>query len=79
MHFQTTAQDVVHDDQLAHQVAKCLHCRLGGQVRGLKVFSHTDGLILHGRVSTYYGKQLAQQVAMEISGRSIVANDIEVL
>jgi len=71
--------DLVHDDHLAHQVAKCLHCRLGGQVRCLKIFSHTDGLILNGRVSTYYGKQLAQQVAMEVSGRSIVANEIEVL
>jgi osmotically-inducible protein OsmY len=69
---------VVHDEGLAHQVAARLHCRLGGQVRGLKIFSHTDGLILHGRASTYYGKQLAQQVAMEISGRSIVANEIEV-
>jgi len=60
MHFQATAQDAVHDDQLAHQVAKRLHCRLGGRVRGLKVFSHGNGLILNGPASTYYGKQLAQ-------------------
>jgi len=78
MHFQATEADVIHDDRLVHQVAARLHCRLGNQVRDLKIVHHHDGLILHGRVSTYYGKQLAQHVVMEISGLSFVANEIDV-
>ena len=78
MHFEATEQDVVHDDGLAHLVAARLHCRLGSQVRDFKILRNRDGLILHGRVNTYYGKQLAQHVVMELSGLSIVANEIEV-
>ncbi len=37
-----------------------------------------DGLVLRGVVGTYYGKQMAQEVMMEVSGLSILANDIEV-
>jgi hypothetical protein len=78
MHFQATEPDLVHDDGLAHQVTARLHCRIGSQVRDLKIFSHPDGLILQGRVRTYYGKQLAQHLVMKISDLSIVANEIEV-
>ena len=78
MHFQTTGQDLVHEDGLAHKVSARLHCRFGSQVREFKILRHSDGLILHGRVNTYYGKQLAQQAVMEITGLSILANEIAV-
>ena len=78
MHFQATETEVVHDDGLVHQVAARLHCRLGGRVHDLKIFIHRDGLILHGRVSTYYAKQMAQHAVLEISDLSIIANEIEV-
>ena len=78
MHFLAAEPGVVHENGLVHQVAARLSGRLGSQVRDFAIFSHQDGLILHGRVSTYYGKQLAQHVVMEISDLPIVSNEIEV-
>ncbi len=37
-----------------------------------------DGLILRGHASTYYAKQMAQHVAVQVSGLPVVANEIEV-
>ena len=39
---------------------------------------HEGGLVLRGHVRSYYGKQMAQEVVMEVSGLSILSNDIEV-
>ena len=78
MHLPATETDVFHDDGLTHQVAASLLCRFGSQVRDFKVFRHSDGVILHGRARTYYGKQLAQHVVMKIHGLPIAANEIEV-
>jgi hypothetical protein len=64
----------VTGDQLEAQVQQ----RLGSRVRNLRVVVRPDGLILQGRASTYYVKQLAQHAAMELADRPIVANDIEV-
>jgi hypothetical protein len=47
-------------------------------VRGFRVLVQEQGLVLQGRASTYYAKQLAQHAAMEISGLPILANEIEV-
>jgi len=52
--------------------------RLGGRLRQFQVVPGARGLILRGRTSTYYAKQLAQQAVMEIAGVPIVANEIEV-
>ncbi len=79
MHVQSTASALAHDDGLVDRIAAGLHHRLGMRVRDFRISAREDGLILHGRVNTYYGKQIAQQVAMELSGVSIVANEIEVL
>ncbi len=37
-----------------------------------------DGLVLQCVIEIYYGKQMAQEVVMEVSPLSILANDIEV-
>ena len=79
MHLQSTASALAQDDDLVHRIAAGLHRRLGIRVRDFRISAHTDGLILHGFVNTFYGKQVVQQVAMEMSGVSIVANEIEVL
>jgi hypothetical protein len=52
--------------------------RLEGRVRRLHVSVRDSGLVLHGTSTTYYGKQLAQQAAMEASELPILANEIEV-
>jgi osmotically-inducible protein OsmY len=55
-----------------------LHNRLGGRVSNLQVIVHDAGVVLRGRASTYYAKQLAQHAAMELAGLNVLANDIEV-
>jgi hypothetical protein len=52
--------------------------RLGNRVRDLRVIRRDDGLIIQGRTTTYYAKQLAQHAAMELGNEPILANDIEV-
>jgi len=53
--------------------------RLGiGRVRGLRVTTGEHGLVLWGRTSTYYAKQLAQSAVMEVTAMPIAANQIEV-
>jgi hypothetical protein len=52
--------------------------RLGGRVREFRIDVRPGGMILDGWATTYHAKQLAQHVAMEISGLPILANEIEV-
>jgi hypothetical protein len=55
-----------------------LQTRLGSRVRHLRVVSQNDGVILQGSTSTYYVKQLAQHLIMQITKLPILANEIEV-
>lgn len=64
-------------DDLVHRVAMRLE-QIGCRVCNFWISPYEDDLILHGRVGTYYSKQLAQQIATEISGRSVMLNEIEV-
>lgn len=68
----TTTSDLIHRIETRFQAP------FGREVRGLQVLVLIDGLVLRGRVSTYYAKQLVQQMAKDISGLSIVANEIEI-
>lgn len=64
-------------DDLAQRVAARLD-QIGCRVRNLWISPYEDALILHGRVGTYYSKQLVQQIAAELSGLTIISNEIEV-
>ena len=55
-----------------------LQHHLRGRVRHLRLFIVPGGLILRGRASTYYAKQLAQQAVLEATVIPIVANEIDV-
>jgi hypothetical protein len=55
-----------------------LQVRLGSRVRQLRVVSQNDGVILQGIASTYYAKQLAQHLIMQITNLPLLANEIEV-
>jgi aspartyl-tRNA synthetase len=52
--------------------------RLGNRVRNLRVLRGKDGLVLRGKTTTYYAKQLVQHAVMELDESRILANDIEV-
>ena len=60
------------------QLKTQIQARLGSRVRHLRVVFHNHGVILQGRVHTYYTKQLAQHLLMEITNLPILANEIEV-
>ncbi|MCS7015613.1 MAG: hypothetical protein RMJ19_02015 [Gemmatales bacterium] len=51
--------------------------RLGNRIRDLRVVRSERGIILRGRVPTYYAKQLAQHAILEL-GELVAANQIEV-
>ena len=83
MNFQTIGAPssewaLAQDDELVQRVVARLQERLGRQVRKFQMSSREDGLILRGQIGSYYGKQLAQEVVMEVSGLPILTNDIEV-
>lgn len=49
-----------------------------GRIRDLKVDVRQNRVVLQGQCSSYYSKQLAQQVAMELACGGQVTNRIEV-
>jgi hypothetical protein len=51
---------------------------MGHQIHDLDVIVLTGGLVLRGRATSTYAKQLAEQVAEHVSGLPVVANEIEV-
>jgi hypothetical protein len=59
-------------------MAKALESRLSHRVRDLTLSLHKQGIVLTGLANTYYDKQMAQHLAMQISGRCVVENRIDV-
>ncbi len=64
--------------EVVHRVSVLLQARLGRAVRHVEVFARGEGLVLQGRVATYYAKQLAQHLALDHCGAACIINDIEV-
>jgi hypothetical protein len=52
--------------------------RLRGRVYDFRLIVTDQGLLLGGRVRTYYVKQLAQHAVMEVTAFPVLANEIEV-
>jgi hypothetical protein len=49
-----------------------------GRVRDFRLALSEGGLVLRGRASTYYAKQLAQEAVMRATNWPIAANDVAV-
>lgn len=60
------------------QVSSCVQNRLGYLIDGFRIDDCTTSVTLWGRVSTYYSKQLVQEIVKEQCGITIVINYIEV-
>jgi len=69
---------LTRDNGLVQQVVGQLQSRFGGKVRSFRISVRDDGLILRGQVNSHYGKQMVQEVVMQLSRLSILSNDIEV-
>ena len=57
--------EFVAREDLLIQVIDALRQRLGGRVRDVRLTQMADQLVLHGRVNTYYAKQMAQTIVLE--------------
>ena len=63
---------------LAEKIESAVQVRTGGRIRGLQVRVCDGGIVISGRVSTYYTKQLVTHAAMDASDELLVTNDVEV-
>jgi hypothetical protein len=63
----------------AANIEELVKGRLNGRVWAFQLIVESQGLVLRGRCRTYYAKQLAQHLVMEIGTVHILANDIEVV
>lgn len=67
-----------HASRDADEITSRMLDRIGGRIQNLRIQVCEDGLILQGQSHSYYLKQLAQQLAAEISALPILSNRIVV-
>jgi len=65
-------------ERLAASIEREVQRQTSGGIRDLAVEVSRDRVLLKGRCSTYYCKQLAQHAAMGVQGSHALTNDIEV-
>lgn len=65
-------------DVLVERIEQAVQTRTGGRVRGLRVHVVDGCVIISGRTSTYYNKQLVTHAAMEAADDALVMNEVEV-
>lgn len=69
---------VEHDLALAARLERMILCRTGGRISNLRVECTLAGVLISGRASTYYAKQLASHAVLcEVPAASL-ENCIEV-
>jgi osmotically-inducible protein OsmY len=68
----------LEDRRLAERVECALRSTGYGRLRNIGVNAQARGVILAGRVPSYYLKQVAQAVALAVPGVHQVRNDLEV-
>jgi hypothetical protein len=64
--------------ELLEQIEQAVQAKMGGRIRGLRVRIDEGCLIVSGRTSTYYNKQLATHAARDAALDMTVQNDVEV-
>ncbi len=64
--------------EIAETVERYVRLRTGGTIRSLHVEVHDGEVILTGRTSTYYNKQLATHAALDAADELSLTNDIQV-
>ena len=68
----------VSQREIAETVERYVRLRTGGTIRSLHVEVHDGEVLLSGRTSTYYNKQLATHAALDAASEMSLTNDIEV-
>jgi hypothetical protein len=66
-------------ESLHDQITRLVQSRTGGRIRGLSVVVMDREVIISGRTTTYYLKQLATHAALDLAGEfATLTNDIAV-
>lgn len=63
---------------VAEQIKQVIRARTGDSVYALQVEVDSGSIILNGRTTTYYNKQLATHAAQSAAGGRLLSNEIEV-
>ena len=63
---------------LAERIESAVQERTGGRIRGLQVHVAEGAIVISGRVSTYYTKQLVTHAAMDACDELQVCNEVVV-
>ena len=64
--------------EIADTVERYVRLRTGGTIRGLRVDVQDGEVLLSGRTSTYYNKQLATHAALDAANELALTNEIQV-
>ena len=64
--------------ELIDQVEQAVQARTGGRIRGLRIRVNEGCLVVSGRTSTYYNKQLATHAIRDTVEDMTVQNEVEV-
>lgn len=64
--------------QVAERVEQEVRSRTSGRIRGLQVRVYDGQVVITGRTSTYYAKQLVTHAALETAEQLCVMNEVEV-
>jgi hypothetical protein len=66
-------------ESLEDQIVRLVQSRTGGRIDGLNVVMSGGDVIISGRTTTYYLKQLATHAALDLAGQFTgLTNDIAV-
>ncbi len=65
-------------ERLARLVEQNVRCRTSGLIRCLQVQIQGGQLVISGRTSSYYHKQLVSQAALDAAEEVTIRNDVEV-
>ncbi len=63
---------------ISERIERYVRLRTGGMIRGLRVEVQDDDVVISGRTTTYYNKQLATHAALDAAKEISLTNDIEV-
>lgn len=64
--------------QIEELVEREVRSRTSGRIRGLEVRVADGQVVIRGRTSTYYAKQLVSHAAMDTAEQLCVMNEVEV-
>jgi hypothetical protein len=66
-------------ESLGEQITRLVQSRTGGRIHGLNVEVIGRDVIISGRTTTYYVKQLATHAALDLAGQfTTLTNDVTV-